>query len=203
MRARLRSLFLWLAELCEARTESDPDPSDKDTSGRPYQGHEHRVAYRLAYQAALDWRDGSYTKLEAFRNRATGLLSGAVIVMGATGIGVTGVADESAKRGDLTWIGVFVAVAGFVLCLFAAGALMGRFEGAFVIEPERLVRNFGDNLGRYRSDDATYRAIALFGQQECSKLAEKVDRRCRWLYLSMVGFPVTVAGVVLVWADAI
>ena len=194
---------MWLAELCESRPESDPNSSDEVASGKPYQGHERRVAYRWAYKAALDWRDGSYAKLEAFRNRATGLLSGAVIVMGATGIGVTGVADESATRGDLTWLGVSVAVGGFVLCLFAAGALMNRLEGAFVIEPEKLVRNFGDNLGRYRSDDATYRAIALFGQKECSTLAKKVDRRCRWLYVSMVGFPVTVAGVVLVWADAI
>ena len=194
---------MWLAALCESHPESDPDPSDEDSSGKPYQGHERRVAYRLAYRAALDWRDGSYAKLEAFRNRATGLLSGAVIVMGATGIGVAGVTDERATRGDLTWIGVSLTVGGFVLCFLAACVLMYKLEGGFVIEPEKLVRNFGDNLGRYRSDDATYRAIALFGQEECAKLADDVQRRCRWLYMSMAGFPLTVAGVVLVWADAI
>lgn len=200
VRARLRSLFLWLAELCEARTESDPDPSDEDTSGRPYQGHEHRVAYRLAYEAVLDWRDGSYTKLEAFRNRAAGLLSAAVIVM-AAGIGVT--AGEDASRGSLTGVGVAVAVLGLLLSLVAAWALMRPLEGPFVVEPEKLAKNFGDNLGRYRTDDATYRSIAVFGQGKCSDLADDVQRRCRWLYVSLTGLPVTAVGALLVWADAI
>ena len=194
---------MWIARLCISRPATDPASSDEDHAEEPDKGQESRVAYRLAYEAALDWRNGSYTKLEAFRNRAAGLLSGAVIVMGAAGIGVTGVTDESATRGDLTWIGVSLTVGGFVLCFWAACVLMYKLKGGFVIEPEKLVRNFGDNLGRYRSDDATYRAIALFGQEECAKLADDVQRRCQWLYVSMVGFPVTVAGVVLVWADAI
>ena len=191
---------MWLARLCISRPATDPASSDEDQGDEPYQEHESRVAYRLAYEAALDWRDGSYTMLEAYRNRAAGLLSAAVIAM-AAGIGVT--AGEDASRGSLTWVGVSVAVLGLLLSLVAAFALMRFLEAGFVIEPEKLVRNFGDNLGGYRTDDAAYGAIALFGQKECSQLAADVRRRCRWLYVSMVGLPVTVTGVVLVWADAI
>ena len=191
---------MWLARLCISRPATDPASSDEDQGDEPYQGHESRVAYRLAYEAALDWRDGSYTKLEAFRNRAAGLLSAAVIAM-AAGIGVT--AGEDVSRGSLTWVGVSVAGFGLLLSLVAAFALMRPLEGPFVLEPEKLARNFADNLGRYRTDDATYRSIALFGQRECSNLADDVERRCRWLCMSVAGLPVTALGAVLVWADAI
>ena len=200
VRTRLKSLFMWLARLCVSRPAADPASSSEDPVAEPYQGHEPRVAYRLAYEAVLDWRDGSYTKLEAFRNRAAGLLSAAVIA-GAAGIGVT--AGEDASRGSLTWVGVSVAGSGLLLSLVAAGALMRPLKGPFVLEPEKLARNFGDNLGGYQTDDATYKAIALFGQEECSQLADGVRRRCRWLYMSVVGLPVTAVGAVLVWADAI
>ena len=198
----MRAFFLKLAGLGRSDSAADPEPSDEDGSDEPDQGQESRVAYRLAYEAALDWRDGSYAKLEAFRNRAAGLLSATVIAMGA-GIGVTGVAGESASRGDLTWIGVSVAGTGLALSLLASWALMRRLEGPFVMEPEKLAKNFGDNPARSPTDDATYSAIALFGQRECSRLADDVTRRCRWLNVSLAGLPVTVAGVVLVWADAI
>ena len=191
---------MWLAGLCTSRPATDPALSDEDHVEEPDQRHESRVAYRLAYEAALDWRDGSYTKLEAFRNRAVGLLSVAALVMSA-GIAVT--AGEDVTRGWLTWVGVFVAGFGLALSLGAAYKLVRPFKGPFVLAPKKLVKNFGDNPEKYPTDDTTYEAIAWFGQKECSKLAEKVKRRCRWLNVSMVGLFVTALGTVLVWADAI
>ena len=177
----------------------DPTSSDRERDEGQSQKDQSRVAYRLAYEAMLDWRDGSYTKLEAFRNRAAVLLSVTGIVM-AAGIGVT--AGEDVTRGCLTWVGVSVAGIGLILSLVAAYALMRPLKGPFVVEPEKLLTNFGDNPEQYRNDDATYRAIALFGQARCDKLEEDVKRRCSWLVMSMAGLVVTVVGVVLVWGDA-
>ena len=200
VRTRLGSLFMWLARLCTSHPATDPTSSDEDHVKEPCQGHESRVAYRLAYEAALDWRNGSYTKLEAFRNRAAGLLSVAALVMTA-GIAVT--AREDVTRGCFTWVGVSVAGSGLALSFVAAGALMRPLEGPFVLKPQTLVKNFGDNLETYPTDDATYKEIATYGHEKCFKLAEDVTRRCWWLYVSMTGLGMTVLGTVLVWVDAI
>ena len=187
---------MWLGRLCT----SHPASYDEDHTREPRPGHESRVAYRLAYEAALEWRNGSYTKLEAFRNRAVGLLSVAALVMTA-GVAVT--AGAGVTRGWLTWVGVSVAGSGLVLSFVAAIALMRPLLGPFVLKPQTLVENFGDNPARYPTDDATYEAIALFGQKECSRLSTDVKRRCLWLYMSMGGLGVTALGTVLVWVDAI
>ena len=175
--------------------------SDNGEDDAPQEG---RVAYRLGHEAALAWTAGEYAKLEAFRNRAAVFLSAAVIAV-AAGIGVTGVggAQAAIERGCVTWIGLLTAAVGFSMCLAGAIGLMSRFEGTFVLNPKVLVTNYGDEPDKYPTDDTAFRALALWGEDQCSKLSEAVKQRCRWLYLSMWGLPVALVGVVLIWLDAL
>ena len=115
----MRALFLKLAGLRRSGSAADPEPSDEDGSDEPHQGQESRVAYRLAYEAALEWTAGSYATLEAFRNRAAGFLAAAVIAV-AAGIGVSGIPHPEATRGCLTWIGLLVAAQGFAASFVGA-----------------------------------------------------------------------------------
>ncbi len=177
----------------------DPMSSDEELGEGQPQKVQSRVAYRLAYEATLDWRDGSYAKLEAFRNRAVGLLSVSVIVMVA-GIGVT--TGEATTRGWLTWVGVSVAVLGLLLSFVAAVALMRPLTGHFVVSPKALVEDYGDNHETYQTDDDTYKDIALHGEKKYTKLSKDVKRRSDWLYMSMTGLVVTLLGTGLVWVDA-
>lgn len=197
---------MWLARLCISLPATDPASSDEDHIDEPSQGHESRVAYRLGHEAALAWTAGEYAKLEAFRNRAAVFLSAAVIAV-AAGIGITGAggAQATLERGCMTWIGLLVAGVGFAMSLAGAIGLMRPFEGRrpFVLQPEVLVTNYGDKPDKYPTDDATFKALALWGQKKCSELSEEVKDRCRWLYLSMWGLPVALAGVVLIWLDAL
>ena len=197
----MRAFFLKLAGLGRSGSAADPEPSDEDGSDEPHQGQESRVAYRLAYEAALEWTAGSYATLEAFRNRAAGFLAAAVIAV-AAGIGVSGIPHPEATRGCLTWIGLLVAAQGFAASFVGAVALMRPLKGPFVLKPKTLAEGYGDEPKTFPTDDATYRTLAMWGQTECSNLADAVQRRCRWLYVSMAGLPVTVVGVVLVWIDA-
>lgn len=163
---------------------------------------EERVAYRLGYEAGLEWKEREYAKLEAFRNRASMFLSATVVASGA-GIGVSGVAASGVERGCLTWFGVLAVAVGFAACLAAAIGLMRPLKGPFEISPKTLVKEYGDNIVSYPTDDATYSALALWSECKCGKLADTVKRRCQWLNLSMGGLPLAVAGVVLLWADGI
>ena len=158
-----------------------------------------RIAYRLAHEAAVECTRSVYVMLEAYRNRAVGMLSVSAIVIVA-GFGfVTG---ETESRGCLTWFGVFVAVLGFLASLLATSMLLRPFKGAFEISPKTLVENYGDNPAKYPTDDDTYRKLALYGETESSKLSQEVAQRCKWIYASMAGLVAASAGAALVWFDA-
>ena len=205
MIAGLRSLFVRLARVVVALAADATSPNGTASdNGKDETRQEGRAAYRLGHEAALAWTAGEYAKLEAFRNRAAVFLSAAVIAV-AAGIGVTGAggAQAALERGCVTWIGLLVAGVGFAMSLAGAIGLMRPFEGPFELHPEVLVTNYGDKPDKYPTDDATFRALALWGQDKCSELSEAVKQRCRWLYLSMWGLPVALVGVVLVWLDAL
>lgn len=204
MIAGLRSLFLRLARVMDLAADATSPSGTASGNGEDETQKQGRVAYRLGHEAALAWTAGEYAKLEAFRNRAAMFLSAAVIAV-AAGIGVTGAGGPHAAldRGCVTWIGLSVAGVGLAMCLAGAIGLMRRFEGPFVLKPKVLVTNYGDRPDKYPTDDATFRALALWGQDQCSELTEDVKKRCRWLNLSMWGLPVALVGVVLVWLDAL
>ena len=55
---------------------------------------------------------------------------------------------------------------------------------------------------RHPSDEV-FRDIAFAGSGAGRELSLRVNRRCRWLYGSLVGFPLVVAGLMLIWVDGI
>ena len=191
MGALRKVLFQKLAESSDQNGEVTTDMSRED-----------RVAYRLGYEATLAWQAHEYAKLEAFRNRASVFLSATVVAVGA-GIGISGAAVSGAERGCLTWIGLLVAVTGFLACLVAAIGLMRPVRGPFEISPKTLVEEYGDDITEYPTNDSTYRILALWGGCKCDELTVALNRRCQWLNLSMGGLPLAVAGVMLLWADGI
>ena len=159
-----------------------------------------RIAYRLAHEAAVERTRSMCAMLEAYRNRGVGMLSAATIAV-AAGFGF--VATGSEHRGWLTWFGVLTVLLGFLASLLATGMLLRPYTGAFAVSSKILIENYGDNPAKYPTDDATYRALAMHGDVETSKLSRDVTRRCRWVYGSLVGLVAASAGTVLVWFGAL
>ena len=56
-------------------------------------------------------------------------------------------------------------------------------------------------INEYECDPSErfYRDVALAGVAAGRALTMHVNRRCRWLYGSLVGFPLVVAGVSMLW----
>ena len=192
MLERLSALFRKPTEKCVEEWGRDAADSEGD-----------RVAYRIAYEAALAWTASEYATLEAYRNRAAVFLSAAVVAVGA-GIGASdAVPGQAIEHGCLTTVGLLVASVGFAGCLLGASRLMCPLKGPFVLEPQTLVEEYGDNPADYPTEDETYRNLALWGSRRCNELSASVRDRCRWIYVSMGGLPLAVSGVVLIWADGL
>lgn len=160
-----------------------------------------RVAYRLAYEAALAWAADELDRLEAYRNRSVQLLSATVVALGA-GIGLSEVVDSTSDPGLEHWLSLPLAALGFGLSCLGAILLMRPVRGPFVLmEPETLVESYGDRLDAHPTDDSVYRSLALWGHRNSEKLARAVSRRCRWLYASMAGPGLAVGALVLEWVN--
>ena len=120
----------------------------------------------------------------------------ALVAVGA-GIGISPAAAPGTAFGGLTWSGVTIATIGLAACVLATLRLMSPLDVP-ELDPKKLI----DEYERRQSDEI-YRSLAVAGADACRDLTKRVNRRCRWLYVSLLGFPLVLTGVILLWIDSI
>lgn len=157
---------------------------------------EARALYQMAHESAIAWIANERARLETNITRAAGFTAFAVSAMGA-GIGVSTAATSETGFGPLAWSGIAVAAIGLIACLLSTARLMWPLDVP-EFDPLKLINE-------YESDpsEEIYRDIALAGVGAGRVLTGDVNRRCRWLYGSLLGFPLVVAGVSMLWVASI
>ena len=143
---------------------------------------EAKALYRMAHESAIAWIANERARLEANTTRSAGFMALAVFAVGA-GIGISTTAPSGTGFGTLTWSGIAMAGVGVVACFLATARLMSPLDFP-ELDPLKLLQEY-----ERTPNDAIYRSIAMAGAGASRELTQRVNRRCRWLYLSLVGFP--------------
>lgn len=157
---------------------------------------EARALYQMAHQSAIAWIANERTRLETNITRAAGFTALAVSATGA-GIGVSTAAISESGLGTLAWSGIAVAAIGLAACLLSTARLMWPLDVP-EFDPLKLITEY-----EREPSEEFYRDVALAGVGASRVLTKHVNRRCRWLYGTLVGFPLVVAGVSMLWIDSI
>ncbi len=146
------------------------------------------VAYRLAYEEVIRWRSELDAQLDRLRTRTMAFLAVAVI---AAGTGLASFPTEQAStRPSVLWVTVIGA--GVVANLAAVLTVLRSPEGPFGDRPHKIVE-WGDR-GIFPTDDAAYRELALWGNDNVQELFLQVSARRYWLYVSIAGTTAVLAG---------
>ena len=153
-------------------------------------GVSERVAYRLAFEEGLRKQAELITMLEQYRARATQFLAAAVI---AAGVGLSGV-DWAKEPPSGGWL--LLMLVGLMATLAAAMVLVSGVRANFRLDP-RIIVAYGDDRDRLPTDDDIYEELALWLAQLTRILYERVDRRRKWLYVSMLGATMMLVGIVM------
>ncbi|MCY4424597.1 MAG: hypothetical protein OXC06_16175 [Acidimicrobiaceae bacterium] len=157
---------------------NEPDPTTKP-----------RVAYRLAYEEVIRWRAELDAQLERIRTRAMAFFAVAVIAAG-TGLASFPTGSPS-PRPSVLW--VFVIGGGVLVNLAAVPEVLRSPEGPFGDSPYTLVAR-GDDVDLFPTDNLVYRDLALWGHENVLQLYVQVNARRYWLYVSMAGITLVLAG---------
>ena len=150
---------------------------------------EAQVAYKLAYEEVIRWRAELDAQLDRIRNRAMAFLAVAVI---AAGTGLASFPTEpAAARPSVLWM--FEIGAGVLVNLVAVLVVLGSPEGPFGDNPHALVAR-GDDVDMFPTDSMLYRDLALWGHENVLLLYVQVNARRYWLYVSIAGIALELAG---------
>lgn len=172
------------------------DRTERKVARDRSKGDEAGALYRMAHESAIAWIANERARLEANITRSAGFMALAVFAMGA-GIGFSTTATPEAGFGTLTWSGIVMGGVGVAACFLATARLMWPLDVP-ELDPRKLIEEY-----EHQPSDAIYRDIAVAGADAGRELSLRVNRRCKWLYVSMVGFPLVVGGVLLLWASRI
>ena len=157
---------------------NEPDPT------------ESQVAYRLAYEEVIRWRAELDAQLDRIRNRAMGFLAVAALAAG-TGLSSFPVKSTS-PRPSILWV-VLIGIGVLANLLAVIGTLRALHQGPFGDSPRALLAR-GDDKETYPTSDSVYRNLADWGDSNTWHLYLKIDARQRWLYVSMAGITIELAG---------
>lgn len=160
-----------------------------------------RVAYRLGYEAAKELIAHELETVRSYQGRSVVLLSVSAVIVGI-GIGGPGGAGLTSATGCWQLIGWQLVVLGLLSSLVSALALNRRLKGAFDPLPQSFVTIYGDDVTRYPTNDSAYRAMALDGAKASDGVRDLCRKRYRWLWASLAGPPLVVAGLAVLWASA-
>ena len=149
-----------------------------------------RVAYRLAYEEVIRWRDELDAQLDRIRTRAMALFAVAVIAAG-TGLASFPSAELPSSSPSVPWVSVIGA--GVLANLVAVLVVLRSPEGPFGDSPHTLVDR-GENVDRFPTDAAVYRDLALWGNRNVLKLNTQVNARRYWLFVNLTGVTAVLAG---------
>ena len=158
--------------------------------------HEARVLYQMAHESAIAWIANERARLETNITRAAGFTAFAVSAMGA-GIGISTAATSETGFGTLAWSGIAVAALGLAACFLSTARLMWPLDVP-EFDPLKLITEYESE-----PNEEIYRDVALAGADAGRVLTKDVNRRCRWLYGNLFGFPLVVAGVSMLWVASI
>ncbi len=175
---------------------ADADDVTRQPSNTP-----DRAAYRLGYEAAKELIAHELETVRSYQGRSVVLLSVTAVVVGI-GIGGPGGAGLASATGCWQLIGWQLVTLGLLSSLVGALSLNRPLKGAFDPLPRSFVTIYGDDVKRYPTNDDAYRAMALDGAQASNSVRELCRKRCRWLWASLAGPPLAVAGLAVLWASA-
>ena len=170
--------------------------TDRTVARDSSRADEAKAVYRMAHESAIVWIANERARLEANITRSAGFMALAVFAMGA-GIGISTTATSEAGFGTLTWGGIVMGGVGVAAWFLATARLMWPLDVP-EFDPVKLIQEY-----ERQPNDAIYRDVAVARAGAGRELSLHVNRRCRWLYVSLIGFPLVVGGVLLLWANSI
>ena len=151
---------------------------------------EPQVAYRLAYEEVIRWRAELDAQLDRIRTRAMAFFVVAVLAAG-TGLAGFPTTKLSSPSPSVLWVSVIGA--GVLANLVAVLVVLRSPEGPFGDSPHTLVAR-GDDVDLFPNDDAVYRDLAIWGDNNVHFLYLQINARRYWLYVSMAGITLELAG---------
>ena len=160
---------------------NEPDPPEPDPP-------EPQAAYRLAYEEVVRWRAELDAQLDRIRTRAMAFFAVAVL---AAGTGLAGFPTTKLPSSSPSVLWVSVIGAGVLANLAAVLAVLRSPVAPFGDSPRQMVA-WGDR-GLFRTDDAVYRDLALWGDRNVQALYLQVNARRYWLYVNLTGVTAVLA----------
>ena len=160
---------------------NEPDPPEPDPP-------EPQAAYRLAYEEVVRWRAELDAQLDRIRTRAMAFFAVAVL---AAGTGLAGFPTTKLPSSSPSVLWVAVIGAGVLANLAAVLAVLRSPVAPFGDSPRQMV-GWGDR-GLFRTDDAVYRDLALWGDRNVQALYLQVNARRYWLYVNLTGVTAVLA----------
>lgn len=170
---------------------------------------ENPEGYALSYETGLRTLDLQASDLRELRARAGRLLSAAALILSAATFGVTLLSNIWTKDGEslsaigcLGWIGVTLAVGGF-LGVFAAGWVIWKpAENQFMQDPGTIVHSYVE--GPQQSNIAQiHRELALWFSQQMKTHNEMLSKKTRCFELGLYALAFELGGVACLLVDQI
>lgn len=154
---------------------------------------------RLAYEAGIHWLDANVRALESLRTRSLALIS--VMLIAATFVAnVAPTATKGGGFGNLAWAGI--ALFGLGLAVTIAMGVYVVWTARFTAElgPLKIIDRHVDPFPTWPSSKI-YKEIAKDLNGYANESRELLGNRASCYKWSLLGVPIGVIGVALLWVD--